>query len=269
MASAEYNCPSRILMLELQKFMTALAMPIGTSLALGLTAFGAAALGRHRLAAKIGVAALAWLWLWSTPVVSDWLRAYIERTVPAQPVAAMPTADVIVVLGGAVAGAQAPWRPYADLGSAADRVWHAARLYHAGKAPRILLSAGRGVFPSDAGDEATAMTALLTDLGVPKSALILEGQSRTTAENALEAANILSSLKVRRVLLVTSALHMPRAMYAFRGHPFEVIPASTDVEIVPQPSYAMRWMPGAAALEGSTRAIHEVLGLARCRFVGC
>ncbi len=256
-------------MLELQKALNALAMPLGTSLALGLIALAAALFGRRRLAAMIGVVSVGWLWLWSTPVVSDALRGYMERQVPAKPVAEMPAADVIVVLGGAVEGALLPWRPYPDLNSAADRVWHAARLYKAGKAPRILLSGGRGPLPSYTGDEASAMALVLKDLGVPESALVFEKRSRTTSENASESAKLLSELGARRVLLVTSALHMPRALRSFRIKGIEVIPASTDVQVVAHPAHFMRWMPDDLALRDSTMAIHEVLGLARCYALGC
>ncbi len=256
-------------MLELQKLITSLAMPLGTALSLGLVALGAAALARRRLAMAAGAGALAWLWLWSTPVVSDWLRGYIERQVPALPVYALPPADAIIVLGGGMSGALSPWRPYPDMGSAADRVWHAARLFHAGKAPRVVLIGGAGPFPTATGDEATAMAALLADLGVPAAALVLKTESRTTTENALASAPILSTLGARRVLLVTSALHMPRALVTYRIQGVEVIAAPTDIEVVPTPFYAMRGMPSASALDGSSRAIHELLGLARCRLVGC
>lgn len=266
---SERYIDQRAPLLELQKLITSLAMPLGTALALALVASTAAALARRRLALATGAAALCWLWLWSTPVVSDWVRGRIERQVPALPVNALPLADAIVVLGGAMSGAVAPWRPYPDLGSAADRVWHAARLYHAGKAPRVVLSGGVGSYPALTGDEASAIAALLTDLGVPAVALVFEPESRTTTENALASAPILSALGGRRVLLVTSALHMPRALVTFRTQGIEVIAASTDVEVVPKPFHAMLWMPSASALDGSSRAIHEMLGLARCRLVGC
>jgi len=244
-------------------------MPLGTSLSLGLLALGAATLARQRLALAAGAAAIVWLWVWSTPAVSDWLRGSIERKVPAVTASAMPSADAIVVLGGGMSGALAPWRPYPDLNSAADRVWHAARLYHAGKAPWVVLSGGVGAFPSATGDEATAMAVLLADLGVPAATLVLETQSRTTSENALASAPMLSTLGARRVILVTSALHMPRALATFRIQGVEVIPAPTDVEVVPRPFHVMRWVPSASALDSSSRAIHELLGLARCRLAGC
>jgi uncharacterized SAM-binding protein YcdF (DUF218 family) len=254
---------------ELQRLAGVLLLPLGAALALGLLALLAAAATARKLAATLGVLALAWLWTWSTPAASHWLREYLERQHPALPAAALPAADAIVLLGGGISGALQPARPYPDLGSAADRVWHAARLYHAKKAPRIVVLGGPGALPSYTGDGASAMAALLADLGVPKGALVLETRSRTTAENARVAEKLLRELGVRRALLVTSALHMPRALRSFQSVGVEIVPASTDIEVVPRPAHWIRWMPSASALAGSSRAFHELLGLARCRALGC
>jgi uncharacterized SAM-binding protein YcdF (DUF218 family) len=70
-------------------------------------------------------------------------------------------------------------------------------------------------------------------------------------------------------ILVTSALHMPRALISFEGHGVELIPASTDVEIVPGPLHVLYFLPGAEALAGTTRAVHELIGLAYCHLLGC
>ena len=86
----------------------------------------------------------------------------------------MPEADAIVLLGGGMAAAPGHY-PYADMAPAADRVWHAARLYKAGKAPLII--------PSGSGDLASTVP-LLRDFGVPQAAILVEGKARNTEENA-------------------------------------------------------------------------------------
>jgi uncharacterized SAM-binding protein YcdF (DUF218 family) len=254
--------------LELQKAVETLLLPLGASTLLGIGALAAGFLRHRHLAMLVGVAAVSWLLLWSLPPASRSLRFFLEPQVPAKPASELPTAGVIVVLGGGIGGPVPPLRPYPDMNSASDRIWHAARLYHAGKAPKILLSGGQAL-PNSAGDDASAMAGLLKDFGVPVEALILEKQSRTTSENARETTIILNKLGIRRVLLVTSALHMPRALLSFANRGFEVIPATTDVEVFPHPLDITDWLPEADALDGSSRAIHEILGIARCRLVGC
>lgn len=243
------------------KFVTFLVTPLGTSMLLWLLALaclGGASPGARRGARWAGAAGLLWLWLWATPVASDALRATLERQATARLVEDGPAGDVIVVLGGSIAAARPPARPYADLHAASDRLWHAARLFHAGKAPLVLVSGGAW-FPG-LESEAPAMRAFLQALGVPAQAVLLEGASANTAQNAGRSADILRARNLRRVILVTSALHMPRARRAFERAGIAVTPAPTDFEVAPGPFDPLDLLPTASALEGSGRAMKEWVG---------
>lgn len=256
-------------MLLLTKILSQIAYPLLASLLLSIGAGLFLWRGRRRMGAWLLTMAITWLWIWSTPVFGDWLRATLEQRYPAVTLEALPNADAIVLLGGAVQPAAPPERPYPDLGAAADRVWHAARLYHAGKAPLILVSGGK--LPWSGGDrpEAEAIADLLRQLGVPDTALLLETHSRTTQENRDYSLPILRAQHAHRVLLVTSALHMPRALALFRNSELELIPASTDFEIThPINTHVLRWLPDAQALADSTRALKEYLGQLIVRLSG-
>lgn len=245
----------------LSRIVTAVVSPLGTALLLGMVALvlaRARTSGWRRAGMMAGILALAWLWLWSLPVASFWLRSRLEDQAGPRTIEALPSAAAIVVLGGAVEGARPPWRPYPDLRSAADRVWHAARLYRAGKAPLLVLSGGtthEGEQP-----EADAMRRLLIDLNVPASAMLLEDRSTTTTENAADTARLLQARGVRRILLVTSALHMRRARGLFERAGFDVVPAPTDYEVSHRAFTARDLLPDAEALGGSARAIKEIVG---------
>lgn len=250
------------------KILTVLLQPLGTALLAWLLAL---LLWTRcpRFARALAALALLWLWAWSTPLVSDALRHRLERQYPERAVAELPRADAIVVLGGAMEPAAPPLRLQPDMGSASDRVWHAARLYHAGKAPLIVISGGRLPWTPGEISEAEAMVEALRTLGVPQQAMLLEGESRTTRENALSTEKLLKARKVSRVLLVTSALHMPRALALFRAAGVEASPATTDTEIVPTRTHtALDFLPNAVALEGSGRAIKELLGRAHLAVFG-
>jgi uncharacterized SAM-binding protein YcdF (DUF218 family) len=240
------------------RLVSVLISPLGAALLLGVVSLLLSWRRHHRAAIVSGATAIAWLWLWSTPAASLWIRTYLESQHAALPVAALPNADAIVVLGGAVSPPEAP-RSDVDLGSAADRVWHAARLYHAGKAPLIVLSGGSD--PAvNAMSEAEAMQLFLRDLGVPDSAMLLETRSRNTRENARYSAQLLDARKMHHILLVTSALHMDRAMGQFLGQGLEVTPAVTDVVAVPMPADLWRYLPDAEALSSSAGALKEIVG---------
>lgn len=242
----------------LSKLATALIAPLGTALAVGGLGLALALLDRRRLALGMGAAALAWLWLWSTPAASAWLISSVESGFPVRLVASLPTAAAAVVLGGGMSPPSAT-RPFPDLHEASDRVWHAARLYHAGKVPLLVLSGGSDPDLSPV-SEAKAMLMLVHDLGVPDSAVVLEGASRNTRENASFTAALLKARDVRRVLLVTSAMHMARAVAAFEAEGIEVVPVAIDHTDSKPLSTLPAWLPDSTSLDGCGRAFKEILG---------
>jgi uncharacterized SAM-binding protein YcdF (DUF218 family) len=85
----------------------------------------------------------------------------------------------------------------------------------------------------------------LVSLGVPPDAVQVEDHSRSTYENARQTAQLLEQQKLQQVLLVTSALHLPRALATFRAAGIDALPAPTDFEVMPQPPHLLRWLPDA------------------------
>lgn len=245
----------------LSKLVIAAISSLGTALLLGLAglalATGASAV--RRCAGLLLIAgALGWLSIWSMPVASDGLRGWLEDAAGPRAVEALAPAQAIVVLGGSIRGPRPPQRPYPDLGASADRLWHAARLHRAAKAPLLVLSGGT-VHEGEA-PEAEAMRQFLLELGVAAGAMVLEPASVTTAENAAFSARLLRQRDIQQVLLVTSALHMRRARALFEREGIRVIPAPTDHEIVDRPFRLLDVVPDGEALEGSGRAIKEIVG---------
>lgn len=170
--------------------------------------------------------------------------------------------DAIVVLGGAVAPAAPPLITEPDLNEAADRVWQAARFYHAGVAPTIIVSGGslNNQQGGPATTEAEAMRRFLLDLGVPDKAIISEGQSLNTIENI---RNVRAIVKDRRVLVVTSAFHVPRAADLSTRAKLDAAFYATDWG----PPGELRvywedWIPDAGSMLWSGRALRELVALA-------
>lgn len=250
------------------KVLTQLAMPLGTGGLLILAGLVALWLRRRRLGTGLALGGFAWVWLWATPVFSDRIRGSLERHYPPLPIASIPSADAVVVLGGGIGGTVPP-RLFPDLNDAADRVWHGARLVAAGKAPLVIASGGHLPWRPEQGPEADAMLAFLSDLGVAPKHVVREGRSETTRGNALQTRRLQHGLGLQRVLLVTSALHMRRAEATFRAAGIAVVPVAIDHEVVERPSVTLLdYLPDAAALEGSSRAFKEYLGLLVYRLRG-
>ena len=232
---------------------------MGTAFCLIGLALLLAQLRRLRSSKGFGVLALVWLWFWSMPVATHWLTSQIEGQFSQSPMASVPHAQAIVVLGGTVTPPSGTSTEI-NLGRA-GRVWYAARLFHAGKAPLVVLSGG-GDLERQAFSEARAMALFLQDLGVPAQAVALEEASRNTRENAAFSAELLKARGIEHILLVTSALHMPRALPLFKAQGIKVTPAPTDFEAGQEPPHGLlAWLPDAGALNGSALAMKELVGL--------
>ena len=172
-------------------------------------------------------------------------------------------ADIIVVLGGGLQGASKPERPTPDLGGAADRMWAGAKLYNAGKAPKVLLTGGSQPWNGLTTSEADGMADLMISFGVAKEDLILEDQSQNTYENAVQSKPLLTELEAQSALLVTSAFHMQRSLAVFEKAMPEIkwIPYGTDIQTVQRAPSVIEWLPAVATLRQSQAYLRERVGI--------
>lgn len=215
------------------------------------------------------IAALILLILSSNRYVSMALARSLEwRDLPPENT---PQADVIVLLGGGTESADPP-RPMTEVNSAGDRVLYAAKLYKDGAAPVILASGGNLEFSTARGTSpAEEMKALLTLAGVPEDAIWMQPESENTHDDAVFSAEILDENDITEIILVTSAMHMPRAKALFEAQGLEVIPAPVDFTVTEQSwesafnprvgELVINLMPNSSALGLTTNAIKEYLGL--------
>ena len=139
------------------------------------------------------------------------------------------------------------------------RLRYAARLQHATGLP--LLVSGGNARPEKKvlAKAATMAQALREDFRTPVQ--WTEERSATTAENARFSAAILKAAGVKRVLLVTHAMHMARAERAFAASGLEVVAAPTMFYSGGQLAPLM-FVPGWSGMYRSYYATHEWLGLA-------
>src|ERR687885_464669 len=148
---------------------------------------------------------------------NSWVANGLVRSLEWQhlPPKELPTADAIVILGGATKSAFPP-RPGVDLSEEGDRVLYGGQLYREGKAPVVIASGGRIDWRSGGPSESADMVQILKTLGVPSSAILQDPTSLNTHENAVNVRQIMKERGIRRVLLVTSAMHMPRSLRIFQ-----------------------------------------------------
>ncbi|PSN76536.1 hypothetical protein C8B47_26815 [filamentous cyanobacterium CCP4] len=254
--------------LFLSKLLPLLIYPLGLACLLLVVAL---VLIRRRPGWATGAIALALVLLLVSS--NNWVATGVMRSLEwrYQDSVNLPEAEAIVVLGGSIKP-QLPPRPWVDVAEEGDRVLHGARLYLAGKAPLLVFSGGRITWGQDQGrSEAEDMAELAEALGVPPSAMLIEPDSLNTFENAAYTQILLANLGIERILLVTSAMHMPRALAIFRKQGFEAVPAPTDFHVArdPQDPSQKTWpgrvlslIPQTDNLHYLTRALKEYLGIA-------
>jgi len=121
---------------------------------------------------------------------------------------------------------------------------------------RLILSGGAVFHPVP---EAELMAGAAKDLGVSEKDIVLESSSRDTEEQARRIRGIVGRDKL---ILVTSASHMPRAMALFRKEQMEAVPAPAGVCIrTEQPLSPDDFYPDADALRKAETAFHEYIGI--------
>ncbi|MGF1492754.1 MAG: YdcF family protein [Microcoleaceae cyanobacterium] len=185
------------------------------------------------------------------------------------PTADLPEASAIVVLGGGTKP-MIPPRPWVDVSEAGDRILQGSLLYKQGKAPWLILSGGRIDWRGQQPPESEDMSLVAEVLGVPGSAILQDPNSLNTYENAVNVRQILEEKQIQPpVLLVTSAIHMPRSVAIFERQGISVIPAPTDFLVAPPlpqqeqktlQAATLNLIPSALALKDSTFAIKEYIG---------
>lgn len=139
--------------------------------------------------------------------------------------------DGIIVLGGPLDADLSAAHGVPVIAGAADRIIGAATLAHRYPNARLVYTGGSPNLLHNDAKEADYATALFQGLGIPKSRLTMERQSRNTKENADFSREIAKPKPGERWLLVTSAYHMPRSMGLFRkaGFPVEAYPVDFRV----------------------------------------
>jgi uncharacterized SAM-binding protein YcdF (DUF218 family) len=208
---------------------------------------------------------------------NGWTQNLLVRSLEGQNLPAeLPNADAIVLLGGATKSATKP-RPMVDVSEQGDRVLYAAKLYLEKKAPIIIASGGRIDWNSAGQPEAADMAQLLEMMGVPKDAIVQEPDSLNTYQNAVNVKKILDEKGIKRVLLVTSALHMPRSLLIFQRQKIEAIAAPTDF-LVSEPemeipssnlgAIVLNLLPDSGRLDITTKVIKEYIGTIIYRLKG-
>jgi uncharacterized SAM-binding protein YcdF (DUF218 family) len=210
---------------------------------------------RRRLGRGLVFAGFVVLVVFSLGPVADGLSRSLEQRYPAL----MPAAPLDGIAAVAVLGARyepEPGRPAtAWLQTAGlERLVEGVRVLWLAPGSRMVVSGWGG-----ARDPSTAevMARAAVSLGVDPSRIVRIDSPRDTAE---EVAALHALVGTRRVVIVTSAEHMPRAMELAAQAGLDAVAAPASVARSVSDAGLRAWVPSADALFHSTAAIHEWLG---------
>lgn len=182
----------------------------------------------------LGLILFASLAMLATAALPIWqlLAAPLENRFPAVP-APPDRVDGIILLGGAVEPLLSKERGQVALNDAAERITETVELARRHPEARVLVSGGdASIIPSGL-SEADATRDLLIGLGVAPERLVIENASRNTWENAVLSYRAAQPRPGETWLLVTTAMHMPRAVGCFRRAGWSVLPYPVDYRTRP------------------------------------
>jgi uncharacterized SAM-binding protein YcdF (DUF218 family) len=185
--------------------------------------------------------------LFSNAVFHTWEVKSVPMT------ALKDTFDIGIVLGGFGNFNVHPYKDRFNFNTAANRLSDAIVLYKKGIIRKILISGGDGRLAGEQVNESEAAQHYLQAIGIPDSAILIEGKSRNTRENAVFCKQMVDKIQPNaRILLITSAFHMRRSVACFQkvGFSATIFPAhfiaerlqwNMDSTFEPDESLLMNW----------------------------
>ena len=207
---------------------------------------------KPRLGRWLQVLGVAWIWAASTPCVGGLMLRSLQKYPALSTTEPPPAADAIVVLAAGVDRVGAEYGRPVIGNITMQRLRYAAHLHRRTQIP-ILVCGG---VPATGAPSLAAMmqAAAEQELGVPVR--WLEEESATTSENLQFGAQILARDEISRVLLVTSAWHMPRSVEAAAKFGLDAVPAPTGFRTGVFASWRS-FVPHWSGLRDTCLALHE------------
>lgn len=146
----------------------------------------------------------------------------------------------------------------------ADRIWQTIHLYHLGKVDKILISSANGDLIDKGLNEAVQFRDLLVQEGIPTSDILIDSVSQNTHQNAEESVKILNAHpEIKSIVLVTSALHMPRAKACFEKSGLKNFDTFTTDHFTGKKrgyNFSQLFIPNISIMGDWDKLIHEWIG---------
>ena len=205
------------------------------------------------------VTALLLLWVTSLPILSNSLLGFLERNYQVQTLDNVEDHDTVVVLSGMVRTIQNNGEVYYEFGEAVDRILAGISLIKDGKADRMILT--RGQLPWSLGvPEGEFLSNFAEMNGVEATKITLTRVVQNTDDEAKAIAELITPNE--KLILVTSAFHMPRARKVFENQNILVTEFPVDFLSGASKVGILDFLPNAFAFKNSSFFVREMIGRA-------
>lgn len=248
-------------MLFLNKLLPIFVLPLGWVVLLLLVAV----VRKKRWPA---IAALVVLFICSMSFVSNRLTRWLESRYPAVPIDQIATADAVVPLGG-IFGPPTKDGYLANVGEAGERLEAGIELWQHKKAAWLVFTGGRIPWDHQAEVEGAISKRAAIARGIPADKILVTGEVGNTRDEADALAALMRQRGWTKIILVTSAWHMPRAAHLFRKAGVNFVPFPVDYQInARSPLTVLDFLPRAGALRETESALREWYGLLFYALIG-
>ena len=238
---------------EFSKVLSFFLVPSNIMVSLGLAGIALLAIGYARAGRWLLIASIVLIAAVGVLPIGRGLALPLEERFPRLDATRSAPAGVVVLGGGVIKSEISADRGEIAVGDTADRIIAAVELARRYPSARVVF-VGK--------NEADFVIRLFEKLGLPGDRIIVERKSRNTIENAIFAKQLVMPKPGDRWLLVTSAMHMPRAVGVFRNAGFDVDAYPVDYRTTSAQDL-WTFLPGAlmGGIGTMDRAVHEWSGL--------
>ena len=198
------------------------------------------------------------LLLLSLPITAQFIWRDLEKQYPPKALSEFGSYDAVVVLSGMLSPFEYNGTLHVEWGDP-DRFFAGIDLLKSGKAPTLIFT--RGKMPwSNLPAEGELLKSKAVELGINESQILLSNIVANTSEEAEAVAKLISANGIKRIVLITSSFHMPRAKLLFDKQGIESEPYATDFKATGKTLSWLSFLPNANGFKQTSEGVREYIG---------
>ena len=203
----------------------------------------------------------------SNPLISDQMMGYLEAGQLKNPVDKVQKADAIVVLSGMLTQIESS-QGLAFEWNDPDRFFGGVELIQSSKANMLIFTGGKLPWQKINSTEGEVLAKYAKNFGIDPSIIQITKEVQNTEDEAKAVKELLTPKNLNKIILVTSAFHMPRAKRLFEKQGLEVQAYPVDFKVEANIITILDFLPSAFAMKNFEFALRELLGRAYYQLKG-